>query len=305
MLKNVVITGANGFVGSNTVKYFLEQGVNVLAVDICKEPTRLPSDSKLKYISMDVKCIDQMSDCAEREGFDAFIHFAWNGSAGEKRTDYVLQMTNALETVECVKFAKKIGCKTFIGAGSIMEKEAAIAVETQGTKPGMAYLYGMGKLIAHDMCKCVAADIGINFIWPMITNAYGAGEISPRFISTTIQKIIKREPLQFTSATQNYDFVYVSDVAKAFYMVAEYGKPFCEYIIGSGHARPLRKFIEEIICTLNPNTEALFGDVKFTGVNLPISAFDTKDIHNDTNFAPEISFQDGVKRTFSFLKEQM
>lgn len=81
----------------------------------------------------------------------------------------------------------------------------------------------------------------------MITNAYGVGEFSPRFVNTTLRKIIDGEPLRFTAATQNYDFVYVSDVAKAFYLVAKNGKPFREYMIGSGDAKPLKQFILEMV----------------------------------------------------------
>ena len=98
----------------------------------------------------------------------------------------------------------------------------------------MGYIYGMGKHIAHCMCKSVATNIGIDLLWPMISNAYGVGELSPRFVNTTLRKIINGETLQFTAATQNYDFVYVSDVAQAFYKVAINGKPFCEYMIGLG-----------------------------------------------------------------------
>ena len=161
----------------------------------------------------------------------------------------------------------------FVCAGSIMEYEVEQAVHTQGNKPGMTYIYGMGKHIAHCMCKSVAAEIGIELVWPMITNAYGAGELSPRFVNTTIRKIINGEALQFTAATQNYDFVYISDVARAFYLIARDGKPFFEYIIGSGHARPLKEFILEMQRELAPEAVPLFGDILFTGTDMPLDTF--------------------------------
>lgn len=120
-------------------------------------------------------------------------------------------MRNALNTVECMKAAKELGCSRFVCAGSIMEYEVEAVIHTQGSRPGMGYIYGMGKHIAHCMCKSVAANIGIDLLWSMITNAYGVGELSPRFVNTTLRKIINGEPLQFTAATQNYDFVYVRD----------------------------------------------------------------------------------------------
>lgn len=302
-MQNVVITGADGFVGSNTVDYFLQQGINVLALDIGDKPRRLESNPNLVYQSCDIADAEKLESILGHNKYDTFVHFAWAASAGEGRMDYNLQMKNALNTVECLKKAKKAGIQRFVCAGSIMEYEVEAAVHTQGSKPGMAYIYGMGKHIAHSMCKCVAANEGIDLIWPMITNAYGVGEKSPRFVNTTLRKIIHNEPLQFTAATQNYDFVYVTDVARAFYLIALNGKPFCEYMIGSSGARPLKEFIIEMQEALAPDAKPLFGDIPFTGTNLPLSAFDCSDTEKDTGFRAEVSFAEGTRMTMEWLEE--
>ena len=301
-MKNVIITGGNGFVGSNTVKYFLSQGVNVLSVGRSEMPA-FEADG-LTYLQCDVFNADELKNRIPSGIYDTFIHFAWAGSAGAARVDYNLQMKNALATVECLKVAKELGCSRFVCAGSIMEREVEAAIHTQGSRPGMAYIYGMGKHIAHCMCKSVAANIGIELVWPMITNAYGVGELSPRFVNTTLRKIINKEPLQFTAATQNYDFVYMTDVAKAFYLIAKNGKPFCEYMIGSGNARPLKQFILEMQQALAPEATPLFGDVPFTGTNMPLSTFDASETQNDTGFKAEIGFAEGTRMTMEWLKEK-
>lgn len=302
-MKNVIITGADGFVGSYTVKKFLSEGCSVLALDMGVNPNRLDTAENLTYMQCDISDTVYMLEKIPHGIYDTFIHFAWAGSAGSARTDYNIQMKNALDTVECMKAAKKLGCSRFVCAGSIMEYEVCAAIHTQGSRPGMGYIYGMGKHIAHCMCKSVAADIDIEPVWPMITNAYGVGELSPRFVNTTLRKIINGEPLQFTAATQNYDFVYVSDVAKAFYLIADKGKPFCEYLIGSSNARPLKEFIIEMQQTLAPDADLLFGDVPFTGTNMPINIFDTKDTEKDTGFKAEVSFAEGTRMTMEWLKK--
>ena len=302
-MKKVVITGADGFVGSYTVKCFLENGIEVVALDVAQKPARLESNPLLVYKKCDVFDEEELRRSIKDEGCDTFIHFAWIGSAGPARMDYNLQMKNALSTVECLKIAKQCGCSRFVCAGSIMEYEVEAAVHRQGNKPSMAYLYGMGKHIAHSMCKPVAAAEGIDLLWPMITNAYGVGELSPRFINSTLRKIIHGEPLEFTAATQNYDFIYVTDVARAFYLVAKNGKPFCEYMIGSGHAGPLKEFIIALRNATAPDTELKFGDIPFTGVNVSLDIFSTNDIESDCGFRPEISFEEGVQRTMDWMKK--
>lgn len=301
-MKNVVITGADGFVGSYTTEHFLKNGLNVLALDVGKKPLRLKESAGLTYMQCDISNTAAMLDKIPRGVYDTFVHFAWAGSAGPSRMDYNLQMRNALNTVECMKTARELGCTRFVCAGSIMEYEVEAAIHSQGSKPGMSYIYGMGKHIAHCLCKSVAVDIGIELVWPMITNAYGVGEMSPRFVNTTLRKIINGESLQFTAATQNYDFVYVTDVAKAFYQIANNGKPYCEYMIGSGHARPLKEFILEMQRECAPNVEPLFGDIPFTGTNMPLSTFDTSDTERDCGFKAEISFAEGARMTMDWLK---
>lgn len=301
-MKNVIITGADGFVGSYTVKQFLDNGKTVLALDLGDTPRRLEKHPNLIYRQCDISDVEGFKKMVPAGGYDTFIHFAWAGSAGPGRMDYNLQMRNALNTVECLKAAKELGCSRFVCAGSIMEYEVEAAIHAQGSRPGMAYIYGMGKHVAHCLCKSVAANIGIELLWPMITNAYGVGEFSPRFVNTTLRKIINGEPLQFTAATQNYDFVYVSDVAKAFYLVAEKGKPFCEYMIGSGNARPLKEFILEMVAACGPESKPLFGDVPFTGTNMPLSTFSIDAIKNDCGFEIDVPFGEGTRMTMDWLK---
>lgn len=303
-MDKVIITGADGFVGSYTVKYFLSLGKQVLALDITPISRRLENHKNLQYKQCDISNVVTLLDCIPADEYDTFIHFAWAGSAGNERVNYNLQMQNALNTVECMKVAKKVGCKRFICAGSIMEYEVEAAVHSQGCRPGMGYIYGMGKHIAHSLCKAVAAEIGIDLLWAMITNAYGIGELSPRFINTTLRKIINHEPLKFTSAMQNYDFVYVTDVAKAFYLIADKGVPFCEYMIGSGNARPLKEFIWEMVDSCEADSKPIFGDIPFTGTNLPLSVFSISNIRQDCGFEPEVSFAHGSRMTMDWLKLQ-
>lgn len=302
-MQNVIITGADGFVGSYTVQHFINNGCKVLALDMSENPQRLAIGDNLEYLQCDIFDTESILEKIPHNVYDTFVHFAWAGSAGDARTDYNIQIKNALATVDCLKAAKELGCNRFICAGSIMEFEVEESIHFQGYHQGLRNIYGLAKHVAHTMCKAVAAQIGVDLIWPMITNAYGVGEFSPRFINSTLRRIINGEPLLFTAATQNYDFVYVTDVAQAFYKVALKGKPFCEYMIGSGDAKPLKKFILEMVETCCPKSTPIFGDVPFLGTNLPLPIYRIDDIRKDCGFEPEISFSVGIKLTKDWLEE--
>lgn len=302
-MNNVVVTGAAGFVGSALVKECLKHDATVYAIDIVDDPSfRLPLGNKsLFYIKNNLSSIDELFSILSEKKIDVFYHFAWNGSAGPLREDYEVQIANALLTVKLLEFAKKIGCKKFVVAGTIMEFETFEAVYSQGTKPQTAYIYGVGKSLAHQICKPIANKIGIDLVWGYITNAYGVGELSPRLINTTIRKCINKEPLNFTSASQNYDFVYIDDVANAFYLLGNKGKANKGYLIGSGDAKPLKEFLISLINVCNKKAIPSFGSVPFTGVNQNLRVFSIDDIKKDCGYAPSVSFEDGVKRTYDWL----
>ena len=299
-MKTAIVTGANGFVGGSLVKKLISQNIRVVA--LARENKNLPVSDLLTFIPMELSNISSLKSVLNAGGYDLFFHLAWAGTSGSARSDTALQLQNAQWAVDCLRFAKDIGCKRFIGAGSIMEHETIAAAYEDENRPGLGYIYGSGKLVAHTMCKSVAANIGIDIIWAQITNTYGAGECSPRFINTTLRKILTNEPLEFTTATQNYDFVYIDDVADAFWKIGEKGKPFCEYIIGSGNARPLREFIVELRDTVSPEQELFFGNVPFTGINLPLDKFDCSKTERDTGFKAQIRFTDGVRKTMDWIK---
>ena len=301
-MKKAIITGANGFIGSAVVRELLKHDVQIWALDREGCNNNIPISDMVTFVPSELADIANIKNVIPVGEYDVFFHFAWLGSAGPARADTALQLQNAQWTVDSLRAAKNINCKRFVCAGSIMEHETISAAYTQGNKPGLGYIYGGGKLIAHVMCMCVAADIGIELVWPEITNAYGVGELSPRMINITIRKILSGESPKFTAGTQNYDFVYIDDVARAFYLIGENGKPFHEYLIGSSTARPLREFLVEMKQSIAPDLDFNFGDIPFTGINLNIEQFDCSQTEMDTGFRAEISFAEGVKRTKEWIE---
>lgn len=296
-MKKVIITGANGFVGSALTRELVNSGVEVVALDMEGHSDNLPISKLVNFYPFSLDNVYNLKEKLINEKADTFYHFAWAGSAGTARADTELQLKNAQWTVDCVRLAKEIGCTRFVNAGSIMELETIKAAFSAGNKPGMGYVYGSGKLVAHTMCKSVAADIGIDLIWAMITNAYGVGEKSPRMVNTTIQKCIRGENPQFTAGTQNYDFVYIDDVARAFRLIGEKGHPFCEYLIGSSSAKPLKEFLLEMQAAIAPDLDFIFGDIPYTGINQPLEDFDCTKTETDTGFRAKVSFAEGCRRT--------
>lgn len=301
-MKKAIVTGANGFVGSAVVKELLEHDYEVFAV-VRESKHNLPQHDNLNVISCTLDHISSLIKLLPPQVYDVFYHFAWAGSANMKdRVNVSLQLQCVQGAVDSVTVAKELGCKRYISSGSVMEREVEAICNTPETKPGTAYIYGAAKAAAHTMCLATGAEIGIDVIWTQITNTYGVGEKSQRMLNTTLQKCIQGVSPQFTSGTQNYDFIYIDDVAKAFRLLEEKGRGFTTYLIGSGHAKPLKEFLLEMKESVAPNLAFSFGDVPFTGVNLPLEQFSIKSLEDDTGFVASVSFSEGCARTYKWIE---
>jgi len=210
IVKKAIVTGATGFIGRYLVQELIAKNIDVIAVvkDENSNTSGLENYDRVCIVHCDLDHMRELPSKIHDRSAEVFFRLAWEGSSGDYRTNERLQMKNSLSTVDALKASSEMGCKRFVGAGSIMEKEPIYAVYAQTNRPGESYIYGMGKLAAHMASKSIASSMGIEHVWGLITNAYGPGELSPRFVNTTLRRVLRGEPLKFTSATQNYDFCF-------------------------------------------------------------------------------------------------
>ena len=93
------------------------------------------------------------------------------------------------------------------------------------------------------MLKTIAADINLNYVNVIISNVYGPGERTPRFLNSVIRALINNQDLDLTEGKQLYDFIYIDDAMQMIKMVAEKAKNFESYYIGNTMQYPLREFV--------------------------------------------------------------
>ena len=127
-MKKAIVTGANGFVGGAVTRTLIKNGVRVIALDMEGCNNNIPNSEMVEFYPFSLDAIDDLEEVLKDKNADIFYHFAWAGSAGPQRANTELQLKNAQWTVDCLRFAKKIGCTRFVNAGSIMEQETIKAV---------------------------------------------------------------------------------------------------------------------------------------------------------------------------------
>ncbi len=302
-MKNVIVTGANGFIGRMLVKSLSEKGYHVVALDI-RFDDDLKNNPHIACVNVLNKEPSELEKDIPKIDYFCFFHLAWAGTSGPSRADYVLQLNNVRLTCDYIQLCKGIGCNRVVYASSINEMETYEYLQSDDIEPSGGYIYGTGKLAAHLMGETVAKMNDIEFIPVIITNIYGVGEKSARMIYTSINKLIHKEHCSFTAGYQMYDFIYLTDAINSIIAVAEKGKAFNRYYIGSGEPKPLREFLLEMRDIVDPESELGLGDIPFKGVDISYDQFDLKKVQRDTGYINHVSFSEGIRMTAEYIRSE-
>lgn len=302
-MNKAIVTGASGFIGKQLINELLSRKVKIVALDIRFDDVLLQSEGITCINCKDKNPFDLQNELADLKA-DTFFHLAWAGTSGALRADYTVQLNNVKLACDYVTVASKIGCKRFVYASSINEMETYEYLQSDDINPSGGYIYGTGKLAAHLMGEVVAKQNGIDFIPVIITNIYGAGEKSARLINTSIRQLLNKEHCSFTEGKQTYDFIYITDAIASIVEVAEKGKAFNRYYIGSGNPKPLREFLLEMKDVVDSSAELGLGDLPFNGIDISYKQFKLKKVEEDTGYKNKISFKDGIKMTMDFIKSE-
>lgn len=300
----IVVTGATGFVGKWLVAELLKQGDEVTVV--VRDEKRIPNEWKelVHVVEAEVQTLFQL----DKKDFpwnyaDMFFHLAWAGTAGMERADTILQLQNVQAACDAVRLAKRLECGRFVNAGSIMEYEAIQYIASDGSIPGMGNIYSTAKMTADFMAKTVATKEEICYTNVIISNIYGVGEKSARFLNTTLRKMLRNEKIELTHGRQSYDFIYVTDAVKQIVLAGKQGEVNSVYYIGNAQQRTLKEFVVEMKQVLQSDSELIFGKIPFSGAMLTYKEFDTSKLEK-MGFAPEVPFAEGVKLTRDWMLEK-
>jgi len=286
----VLITGATGFIGSALCREMLEHGHEITAL-------LRPDSQRKNKVPDEVKVIELPLDrVSELEGrFDLCYHLAWNGSSGNERNDFDIQLNNVQYTVDVIRTAKRVGCRKFVGAGSQAEYGIVRGPcrEDKPTEPFM--MYGAAKLSAYHMGRLVAAQEGIQFVWPRIYSVYGAGENPGTLMSYLLDCLQNGTPAELSPCENMWDFMYITDCVKALRMLGESENTEGVYNVSAGNPALLKSFVDRAKAVINPLAEIRFG-AKESDPNRTFWLEPDVTRLRETGFRCEVEFEDGVRR---------
>jgi len=301
-IKKVIVTGATGCVGVNFLKYLSQQGISAVAL-VRPDSSRAEAVSRMKHIKI-VECdLSHLSDFESEEHFDAFYHFGWEDGAKEFRNDSYRQNKNILYTLDAVKLAAKLGCKTFIGTGSQAEYGRVADKISPDTPAFPDSAYGAAKLCAYKLSQLYADSLGIRHIWVRIFSIYGPYDNPGTLMNKAIGMLLNHDSPALTKGEQKWDYLYAEDLARALYLLGEKGIADSVYCIGSGQTRSIREYMEVLRDCIDPSGNLDFGKVPYSENQVMHLCADIEKLTKDTGFLPEYSFEEGIKKTVEWYRQ--
>lgn len=292
-----VVTGGAGFIGSHMVDLFLERGFKVRVIDNLVGGR----ESNLKHLANnpDLTCDwsdirDLSPDSKIFSNAKYVIHFAGIGDivpSIEKPIDYM--STNVQGTVQILECARFAGVEKFVYAASSSCYGLA-SVPTREDHPIQPqYPYALSKYMGEQACFHWhhVYRLPVNVI--RIFNAYGTrvrttGAYGAVFGVFFKQKLSNKPYTVVGDGTQKRDFLYVTDVAKAFLAAAETKHVGQIYNLGAGNPQ-----------SVNYLVTLLGGEVVYIPKRPgePDCTYaDIRKITTELQWKPEITFEEGVKR---------
>ena len=302
-MKRIVVTGATSMIGVALIEECLRHDIEIYAVvrSSSGKAGRLPLSEKIHLTDCS---LEDLSDLPGRipGGCDTFYHIAWGNTGAARNKSTELQSRNIFYTLQAVRAAAELGCRRFIGAGSQAEYGPMDVEKISPDSPvNPSTPYGASKLAAGHLAGMLCRELGMECIWPRIFSVYGKYEKETTMVASGLRKMLAGEPTEFTPAMQRWDYLYSRDAGRAFYLIGEKGKGGSVYCVGSGQARPLKEYIEEMAALTGAGKPGIGAKPYPPGAVMNLCA-DIGTLTGDTGFIPEYTFEQGIRETIEWIK---
>ncbi len=302
-MKRAIITGPTGAIGNALINVLIENGVEVIAVCRAnsKRVANIPNSKLVRVVECDLCNLSMLPSLIE-EKQDVFYHFAWDGTFGNARNNVEGQIRNIQYSLDAVEVASKLGCDTFVGAGSQAEygRFEGKLNEQVPTFPDNGY--GIAKLSAGQLSRIRCSQLGMKHIWTRILSIYGPYDSENTMIMSTIKKLLNGEKPSLTKGEQLWDYLFSADVGKAMYLLGDKGVSGKVYCLGSGETKKLADYVKILRDAIDPNLELGIGDLPYNDKQVMHLCADISDLRNDTGFEASFSFEEGIRITIDWCR---
>lgn len=317
MMSKVLVTGADGFIGSHLTEELVRSGKKVRAFAYYNSFNNwgwldsLPKDilKEIEVFTGDIR--DPNGVRKAMEGIDDVYHLAaliaipFSYHSPDSYVD-----TNIKGTLNVLQAAKDFNSKRVLvtSTSEVYGTAQYVPIDEkhpfQGQSPYSATKIGSDR-IAESFYR--SFDMPITIVRPF--NTYGPRQSARAVIPTIITQLLAgNEEIKLGSLSPTRDFNYVKDTANGFITIAKSNNTIGEEInIATQNEISIGELAEEMISQINPNAKIITDEERLRPDNSEVNRLlgSNKKIKDLTGWEPQYTLKQGLAETIAFLKENL
>jgi len=316
-MKRILVTGADGFIGSHLAEVLVEKGYDVKAFSYYNSFNTwgwldtLPKE-KLKAIDIftgDIR--DSNGVRRAMQDVDAVFHLAALLSipfSYHSPDSYV--ETNMKGTLNVLQAARDLDLDRILvtSTSEVYGTAQYVPIDEkhplQGQSPYSATKIGADKL-AESFYR--SFELPISIVRPF--NTYGPRQSARAVIPTIISQLLAgKSEIKLGSLVSTRDFSYVRDVVNGFVAIAESDCTIGEEInIASGRELSIEQLAEKIISQINPDAKIVQDNQRIRPEKSEVTRLlgDNRKLLQLTDWQQEYTFERGIAETIEWIKNNM
>lgn len=312
-MQNILVTGGAGFIGSNFVRYMLENyNYKIFNFDKLtyagnlENLTDIENHSNYKFIKGDICDKDVVESTIKDNNIDTIINFAAESHVDRSilgSREFVV--TNVLGTQVLLDAAKNLQLEKYLQVstdevyGSLPEDKKEIKF-TEQTPLTTNSPYSASKASADLLCNAYYHTHKLPILITRCSNNYGPYQFPEKLIPLMIAKALDGENLPVYGDGKNVrDWLYVEDHCSGIATVLEKGKIGEVYNIGGNNEWYNIDIVKLILEKLGKGEEQI-SYVKDRPGHDRRYAIDSSKIMSELGWAPKYQFPEGIEKTIKW-----
>ena len=316
MSKNVLVTGAAGFIGANFAEYFVNKhpDYKVVVVDKLTYAGNMDNlkkvQDKIEFEQADICDFEKMKEIFKKYDINGVIHFAAESHVDNSiKNPFIFTHTNVIGTHTLLETAKQIwgegSSNKFVHIstdevyGSL--KEDGYFTEKSPIKPSSPY--SASKASSDLIALAYKETFKMNVNVTNCSNNYGPYQHNEKLIPHMIKLALNNEKLPVYGEGLNIrDWLYVEDHCEAIDLVFHNGVSGERYNIGGHNERRNIQIVKLILERLGKSEDLIEHVADRKGHDYRYAIDPTK-IKNELGWYPKTKFEDGIIKTIDWYLE--